>query len=389
MNAVSGLQGCDAMIEALDVLSLRGNRLFGEAGSYGDLQMPPNPSVIAGALRSSLLARAGVDFGAFARGEIDDEILGTPSRAGRFTLCEAHPARRRIDGSIEPLFGMPADLIPFDDNGRIKLQVLNPTSPAAALGGSQPLPLWPVLSQAHAHKPRKGLRLPASSWQRHLMGEFGAEPVASHAVALVEDRELWQSELRIGIGIDAGSGRAADGRLFSLEAVAPRWGVGIAIRVTGVQLPPLMLRLGGDGHAARLMPAQIAWPRPDLQAIAHAGRARMILTAPGLFPKGWLPTGTREHTQQSGAAFELQGVRGRIVCAATPRSEVISGFDLARGQPKTAQRAAAPGCVYWLDELQATAADLGKLADAGLWEEGAYSEPRRPEGYNRFTWASW
>ena len=45
-------------IEPLDVLILRGNKLFADAGSHGEALMPPWPSVAAGALRSRMLIDA-------------------------------------------------------------------------------------------------------------------------------------------------------------------------------------------------------------------------------------------------------------------------------------------------------------------------------------------
>ena len=83
------------------------------------------------------------------------------------------------------------------------------------------------------------------------------------------------------------------------------------------------------------------------------------------------------------------GIRGRLVCAAVPRAEVISGWDLARWQPKPAQRAAPAGSVYWLEELEATPVQLGKLADHGLWPESGYASQRRAEGFNRFVFATY
>ncbi|MDY6813388.1 MAG: type III-B CRISPR module-associated Cmr3 family protein, partial [Pseudomonadota bacterium] len=53
-------------IEPLDVLFLRGNKLFGDPGSYGEALIPPWPSIAAGALRSRMLADDGTDLTAFA-----------------------------------------------------------------------------------------------------------------------------------------------------------------------------------------------------------------------------------------------------------------------------------------------------------------------------------
>ena len=82
-----------------------------------------------------------------------------------------------------------------------------------------------------------------------------------------------------------------------------------------------------------------------------------------------------------------------LVCATVPRSETISGWDLAanngKGQPKAALRSAPSGSVYWLDQLQATPEALGKLADSGFWSDACEDTHRRAEGFNRFAFAAY
>ena len=89
-------------IEPLDVLVLRGNKLFGDPGSYGESLVPPWPSVAAGAIRSAILARDGDPF-AFAKEQWKHPTLGTPSEPGPFTITAFHLARRQGD-RVEPLF---------------------------------------------------------------------------------------------------------------------------------------------------------------------------------------------------------------------------------------------------------------------------------------------
>jgi CRISPR-associated protein Cmr3 len=77
-----------------------------------------------------------------------------------------------------------------------------------------------------------------------------------------------------------------------------------------------------------------------------------------------------------------------------PRFDTVSGWDLARWQPKPALRAAPAGSVYWLDELDTTPEAFRKLAATGLWaESGEDAKPesasRRAEGFNRFWLAAW
>jgi CRISPR-associated protein Cmr3 len=369
-----------AYIEPLDVLSFRGNRLFGDAGSYGEVQMPPPPSVFAGALRSHLLARDGVDYAAFAANRVTHVALGTPQAPGPFTLVAGLPARRLDGGRIEPLYPLPADLVVT----RERISLLRALPIDASLAGSFALPRWPVLTEDERAKAEGGRWLTAAGLRRWLGGELPS------ADQLVKPDALWQHETRVGIALDAATRRADDGKLFSLQAVSCQPGVGFAVRVHGAELAAGLLRLGGDGRGARITPADIDWPEPDYETLARARCARLLLTSPGLFPCGWLPAGSGEADAVNGAPFDLNGVRARIVCAAVPRAEVVSGWDLAQWQPKSAQRAAPAGSVYWLEDLDATPEALRKLAERGLWTDAQYnSDMRRAEGFNRIALAQW
>jgi len=374
-----------AFIEPLDVLSLRGNRLFGDPGSWGESPMPPPPTVAAGALRSHLLARTGVDLAAFAKGDAEHPAMGTRDRPGTFTLAAFQLARRYEDGLVEPLYPLPADLVVNGTNETRRIEQLVPAR-IDALAGSNPLPLWPVLAQADERgKPVTGLWLTADGL-RAWMGA-GAIDAARHLVA---SDSLWKTEARVGVGLDAARRRADDGKLFSLQAVSFARDAGFAVRVGGSELSEGVLRFGGDGRGARLDPARVDWPEPDWDAIAGARCGRLLLTTPGIFERGWLPTGAGDPSPAEGAAFDLHGVRGRIICAAVPRADVVSGWDLARWQPKPAQRSAPTGSVYWLDELEATPAALRKLVETGLWTEPQYNtDMRRAEGFNRLALAQW
>jgi CRISPR-associated protein Cmr3 len=372
-------------LEPLDVLILRGNKLFGDAGSYGESLVPPWPSVAAGALRSHLLAEDGTDFAAFARGEVPHPQLGTPSAPGAFTVTGFHLARHH-QGQIEPLMTPPADLVITEDEANHTLHVerLRPQSLASGLASSYLLPQHPVLAQSERSKPTGGVWLTAAAWQAYLRGQ----PIP--ASGLVRSSQLWKIESRIGIGLDTVRRAAADGRLFTAEAVALHNGVGFLATVCGAQVPDGVLRLGGDGRAAAVRTAKALLPEPDYAAIADAGCARLLLTTPGLFAHGWLPTGAQPKTRREDGAvrFELADVAGWIVCAAVPRCEVVSGWNLAQRQPRPAQRIAPTGSVWWLHLDPGTSADaLRKFAEAGLWSSPCEDAERRAQGFNRCTFA--
>ena len=372
------------LIEPIDTLALRGNRLFGDPGSYGEALMPPWPSVAAGAIRSWMLAAEGVDLAAFAAGQVPHPTLGTPAQPGSFALAAFHLARRRPDGVVELLYAPPADLdITQAADGTQTVRRMKPTTLHQALACSASLHQVPALAQDGRAKPVAGRWLSTQGWRAYLRGQ-AVEP--GH---LLNSSDLWQFDHRVGLAIDAALGRADDGKLFSLNAVVMRPGVGFAAWVAGAQPPAKgMLRLGGDGRGAQVQQAEIAWPQPDFKAIADAGKARLVLTSPGVFQQGWLPTGTTRRDADT-LGFDLHGISGRLVAACVPRAEVVSGFDLAQWQPKPAQRAAPTGSVYWLDQLEAKPDALRSLADTGLWADTQPHDPRCAEGFNRFSFAAY
>jgi len=169
-------------------------------------------------------------------------------------------------------------------------------------------------------------------------------------------------------------GTASTGFLAGIEGAGDRLGE------TG------FLRLGGDGRGARYQQVGYQPSPPPTQIIARNRRFRLVLATPGLFAGGWLPTGVH----QRGARYILQaaGCTARLVCAATPRRDVISGWDLFRWQPKDAERVAPAGSVYWFDELSGSIDKLAAWVAAGLWDENAPTQ-RRPEGYNLAWLGAW
>jgi CRISPR-associated protein Cmr3 len=368
--------------EPLDVLFLRGNKLFGDPGSFGESLVPPWPSVAAGALRSAMLAAEGVDLAAFARGEVTHPTLGTPPAPGTFTVAGFTLARRVAGGRVESLHAMPADLVAEAEGEQSVTAIhrITPTEPAAGLLSSAPLARWPVLSQGEARvKPAGGVWLTQAGWAEYLAGRT---PATAHAVRA---GTLWALDPRVGVGLDAERRRAADGQLFTVQAVAFHRDVGFLATVMGATPPASgVLRLGGDGRGAAMLSVAYSPPAADRAAIVKARRARLVLTTPGLFPQGWqLPGADGENR------VTWPGLSARLVCAAVPRAEVVSGWDLAARIPKPAERAAPAGGVYWLDELDSTPEALGKLAESGLWMGDDQNAQRRAEGFNRFTFAAW
>lgn len=378
-------------LESLDVLFLRGNKLFGDPGSFGEAQMPPWPSVAAGAIRSRMLADAGVDLSAFAGEAVGEfalrDVLGTPRAPGTFRLGW-FSIGRRANGAIEPVIGLPADVAASE--GDEILRYLHPQPLLRGLRASCTTTQLAILRQNEGAKPDSGLWLTGKGVAAYLRGE----PL-SRTEHTLRTSELWKTDARIGIALDAERRAAAEGALFTAEAVAPEKGVGFLARVEGVddsQVPKDgLLRFGGDGRGVRIESASVAWPEPDWGRLAQERRFRLVLATPGLFEQGWIPPGI----QADGATWKgPDGVPARLVCAAVPRAQVVSGWDIARGAPKAAMRAAPSGSVYWFDAQASdgatVVASLRKLAARGFGCLSGYPDRARlAEGFNNIMIANW
>ncbi|MFN3713607.1 MAG: type III-B CRISPR module-associated Cmr3 family protein [Alcanivoracaceae bacterium] len=368
-------------IEPLDVLFLRGNKLFGDPGSYGECLIPPWPSVAAGAIRSRMLVDDGVDLAAFGKNQINHPALGTPEDPGSFVLAGFYPAQQK-NGKTEILLPPPADmLVTKNQSGMLEVSCLSPQPIHPMLQSSFPLDRPPVLPQGTQRlKPETGYWLAQQGWAAYLQGR------APSTEQLVHSSALWSFDARVGIGMSAATRSAEEGKLFSVQAVSMKTGVGFVAVISGAQ-PPIdgLLRLGGDGRAATIEQADIELPLPDYEAIASSKRCRIVLTSPGLFPDGWKLPGTED-----GNRVTLpEGITAQLVSAAVPRAETLSGWDLAKWQPKPARRVVPTGSVYWLDELEASPEALGRLVERGLWGEPCEDAARRAEGFNRISLAIW
>ncbi|WP_415035172.1 type III-B CRISPR module-associated Cmr3 family protein [Azonexus sp.] len=339
-------------LEPLDVLYLRGNKLFGDAGSHGEALMPPWPSLAAGALRSRLMA-AGATL----------ENL-SDFRLTLFGLARQSTAH----ASLEPLWPLPADVVVNSDdlNGATYLR---PQPLPAGLSSSYPLAQLPTLCADTPAKPVGGLWLNGAGIAAWLAGQA---IVPAH---LVRSSQLWQLDSRLGIALDTEKRSAADGMIYTSEAVALQANVGFIAAYAGHEQALQegdLVRLGGDGRAARLQSGQLILPATDWARIEREGRFRLILTTPGIFAAGWQP----------------EGVPGQLVAASVSRADTISGWDLVTQQPKPAQRIAPSGSVYWyqLSDKLAELEKLQQLADNGL----AINDPmRRAEGFNHCRIAPW
>ena len=341
---------------------------------------------------------------AFARGEplaADSrlaEALGTPDQPGSFRIA-GFTLARRVGGAIDLCFPLPADVV-VTDKELNDASYLEPTAVSGALRSSAAFAELPILRAAKPAKPIGGLWLNGAGWQAYLNGE---RLTAAH---LLRSSGLWQTDPRLGIALEGGRGTVQTGMLYTAETVAFRregrdaatgknyHDVGLFVGVDGAEgLIPQegLLRFGGDGRGAAVVPCSTRPPKPDWPRIDRERRFRLVLATPGLFEHGWRLPGLAADNLWHGP----DGCVAKLVAASVNRADVISGWDLAKWShgksgPKTAFRAAPTGSVYWFEEFQGTVAALGKLVAEGFWATSEYPDSsRRAEGFNNLFIAAW
>jgi len=335
----------------LDVLYLRGNQHFGSAGAHGAALMPPWPSLVAGAIRSRLMADGA-----------------TLESLASFGLHHFGLGQINAQGSVEPLLPLPSDVLvthgALDDACYARAVPLH-----AGISSSQRLPSLPAFAQAKPAKPIGGLWLTAPGIRAWLAGT----PIMPAHLRRASD--LWLTDARLGIALDPKKRSAADGKIYTAEAIALLPTIGFVARYDGA--PSLaendLLRLGGDGRGAVVRKPTFVFPEPtnnDWQRIKRERRFRLLLTTPGLFPEGWQPT----------------GIPATLVAASVNRAETISGWDLVTGQPKSAQRVVPVGSVYWFENFTGDITTLQALVRDGLHPD---DPARYAEGYGKVAVAAW
>jgi CRISPR-associated protein Cmr3 len=376
-------------IEPCDVLYFRDDLPFGAAlTQVGRCQFPPRPSVMAGALRSKVLASHLDDLSAFASGHDVPEVVAREIgyvendvlRPGSFQVRALHLGYRDPAGHQTSYFRAGRDLVAPGKGvaGHSGLAVLRPatTNPipgVSSLGRLAPVGVVPGM------EPVSGW-IEAVTYGRYLAGEAPDRSVTPEA-------EFVAWDYRTGIGLDAGSRTVDQGRLFSSQGALLKSGWGFVVEVEGCSLLPQegLLRLGGDGRMARLA----AWTgdepdwSPIRRAISASGRFRWVLQTPGIFARGWLPRGMREDGEH-GWVYELEGFRARMVSVAIGAPELAGGWDLARRRPKPFRRMAPAGSVYWFEIERGSGEDAWRL-----FQRQSVSDEQAGEGFGLVHLGGW
>lgn len=390
-------------IEPIDLLAFRGNRLFGDEGTFGETSVVPPPSVFAGAFRSHLLSQMSPQQqDEFRKGNRPDcpegEQLGTYREPGTFRLRWLSLGRKRADGGSDVVFEL---LVPTPSDVAVSTLSDKAAGDAAAEGAGTGAEAYvadlispppevacssavtgslSAIARASRVKSSGGY-LSQQGYKSYLAGEDSLETVSPNEIYTYDDR--------VGIALDLDTRTAEEGKIYSARFLRLRkdtgCSVGYVVGIAGAEALNSRgaIRLGGEGKAAFF--EEIAadtvsriMPRADYSRIMETRRFKIILLTAGVFTKGWIPDmfkptnsggpGDLDGTGSTGGAggqggwvLNYEGIRARLISLSLPRPNTISGWDMYKGKPKPALRVAHAGSVYYLELEEGSEDDLQKL----------------------------
>ena len=384
----------DYFIDALDVLSPRGNQNFGEAGEHASAQLLPWPSVVSGAIRSAVLAAKGYNTSSTIKALVAAQdplaqslaLPGADSTSGAFQLgrlCLAQKSNN--DSAVSPLIPLPADVVVSGDETPKDIQRIKPSPLPAGIQSATASSALPILRQGKPGKAMSGLYLNAEGWMRYVSGSDLTLD------CIVKTNNIAARRHCTGIGMDGSLRIVENGQLYTAERIEfihtheHRFGFAVRIHSNNNLFPEnTLLRLGGDGHGANLQPSPVQWPDAPVEVIAKHKRFALVLQSPGLFANGYAPA------ELTGDYWQGNGVSATLCTSIVGRSETISGWDLLNNHPKSARRFVPAGAIYWFDNLSGDPAALLAAFPQGHWPDPvAAAEHRLTEGFNQVQLVAW
>jgi CRISPR-associated protein Cmr3 len=366
----------DLRLWGRDALLFRDGRPFhSDLGALSARSLPlPLPGTLAGIFRT----RVGGDWAAMSDLERKAKAAEVLQVAHQGPLLE-HWSPGGTDGEIA--FCAPADAFCYLDNAGTAVVVGMTPDESGSGGCDLPPGLAPLrLRRDVQEKPASGYRY----WPRPVMERWLLDP---GQVSTVERLSGPEQESRVHVGIDVGAQKAKDGLLYSTDSLSFGNEWSLRARVKSDHAPTGLYPCGGEQRLAQVEEAEGTWPAcpPDLAAALGGGDlVRMVLATPAVFAGGWRP-GWVDETTLEGVPPDIP-VRLKLVAAAVPRREAVSGWDFQARGPKAVRWMVPAGAAYFFEKVSG---DLTALAGDGWLAPVSDADQDRLDGYGLALWGRW
>lgn len=341
----------------------------------------PWPSTVLGALRSlwgrGEETRTGTTF------TPDDWRSRTQQiRLGRtLVLRREHGAAWRAEDATWPV---PLDALWLE--GRADVHRLDPVQPIAPTLGRDDDDAREALWRPVPDDAQKPLASPRWWISEEFISWLAGKPVSVRKEALVTTRRV-----QVHVGIRPEELTSDDGVLFShdvVETLDPtgEWALGVEVALPAGELPKVAT-LGSDSRLSRVESLSTTLFEPPASVLgafrASSTGLRLVAVSPLCFEKGWLPDGLANTNGEYRG--KVAGSEVILRAAFVPRPIHVSGWDMAKAEPKPTSRMVPPGSVYFLE--RADGQPFGEAEANSIWL--AAIGARTDEGFGRVVPGVW
>ena len=298
---------------------------------------------------------------------ITDEI-GSPTKLGSLKIAQFTVAKNK-DGQIQHYFPMPRDIAKVKGKENDSFYILKPEI-TVNNNTMTDLPfglrhVW--FSTEEALEAASGF-LSEDEMAGYLSGKAPEK--------IIEANAIYRTEERTGIRKNRSLRSVETGGLYSVDYFRMYEGFGFALEVEGTKLLPEsgIMRLGGDHRSTHYRTC--SWKGIDdkliKDKISKDKHFKLVLLTPAVFKNGWLPESISINTL-NGA---INGVKVKMTGACVGKPIGIGGFDMAKGMPKSMNKAVPAGSVYYFDLIDS---NVGGLFEK-MWLK-SISDERNKEGF--------
>lgn len=340
-----------------------------------DSQFPPTGLTLQGAIRTAVLYYTGADIDAFTTGDpcLDDggslkNEIGSAKSLGNLKLTGPF-----LHNNGELLFPAPLDLMSNRYGQRALLKPAN-IATECDLGRIR----LPAVDG-------EGYKVTENSYVNHhdmaklLNGEAdGVEQIPLIAVS-AEEKGLADKEPKMGLARNNRTRTSEEGMLFSIAPVRPRPGIGLSLRVQGIEpehLPQqaFLQKLGGEGKLTGICVSDkdIIMPKARITQQGETLRFKLVFTQPALMPDGWLPESFVQAANKEYWFGPLNACEVAIISACIGKAEKLGGWNLENGSSKTHKAYIPAGSVYFCEAQAKDRESILKLHDTKLGDNCEY-----------------
>ena len=339
------------VLEPLDVLFFRDGRSFGAAARV--VSGLPTPQVLAGAVRTALLEKAGVPFKSIAddatAGRTFAASLAPPQRWIAEVRCRG-PWLCRLPNTkpLDVFVPTPATVHRGKKGRGGDVHMARPLPLNLALPGwrSSHRALWLKTDQ---QTEAAGGFLDSAGLQEFLDGD---PPQQAHPAD-----DLFAFDHRTGNKISGERLTTEEGQLYGISFLSMKRDIGFYAEIDAPDQALdgiAFLAFGGEGKRVKLRRVEtFGWPQP--QKVSE--KKSILLITPLVTDSLGVPPALRD----------------RVVAAAVNSPIAISGWDMAKGGPKPTRFAAPAGSVYYL-ETNEPIPDLTDDLGFGCFLQGVWTD---------------